>query len=518
MAIIPVDSCGELGLLQDIYSQELAPNAWSLAKNFRFREGHAEKMGGRLSVYGTPSITPHHLTNFLSVQGNQWVYAGLEKIYAVDSNYVHSNITRQNAGVDVNYTGTLDDKWNGGVLSGIVVLNNGVDDPQFWAGTGRAANLTNWPVDTKCKILRVYRNYLIAMNLTVGASQFPHLFRWSDVAAPGTLPASWDVNDPTNEAGAYDLADDQTELVDGLGLGEQFIAYKRSGYYAVQYIGAPFIFRFQKLDSLFGGALAANCVTEFPGGHFVLGPGDVYVHQAGPPSSVIDARNRKWLFKQLDGTSRERAFTVANPAANELLVCFPQTGDTYCTLALVWNWKYNTWGVTELPNILHACPGAVDFTAGALWSNVNGSWEESQLTWDQNLSLLAKTVTLFASPNDTRIYAEDVGTLFDTTAYESYVQRDNIRFDKPDSVKLLRQVRPLIEGPVGSGIEIYIASAYDQMASPQWFGPFPFIIGVDQKIDCHVIGRMLGVKFVSSGSFPWRLKRYDLDIQEIGMY
>jgi len=515
---IPVDNCGELGLALDIYPQELAPNGWSAAKNFRFRDGFAEKFSGEAAVYGTPVVQPYHLTNFLSTAGYMWVYAGLQKIYAVDTSFVHSNITRQTSGSDVNYTGTAKDKWNGGVLSGVVILNNGVDYPQYWPGSGLMQALPNWPVNTYAKIMRPFRNYLVALNVTKNGNNYPHLIKWSHHADPGTVPTVWDVADATKDAGEYDLADDQTELVDGLGLGDQFIAYKRSGYYSVQYIGTPFIFRFQKISGLYGGALAVNCVTEFPGGHFVLGPGDVYVHQGGAPQSVIDAKNRKWLFKQLDSDNRVLSFVTQSPLANELWICFPQQGDSFCTLALVFNWKYNTWGIRELPYVTHAAQGSVNYQPGKLWTDMIGTWESAQLSWDQNLSQLSIQNTMLASPSKGKLYAVETTSQFDGTDFQSYVERKHLRFEKPDTVKLLKQVRPLIEGPLGSTINIYVSSSYDQTADPVQHGPFPFIIGQNQKIDCHVTGRMLGVRFEATGSFPWRLKRYDVDVTEIGEY
>lgn len=514
MPIISVDECGKIGLVRDAYSQELVPNAWTNAKNFRFREGYAEKVLGHTAVYSTVQVPIHHLLNVLLANGSTWVYSGLQRIYAVDPNFIHTDITRESG----EYTGGVTNKWTGGVLSGIVILNNGVDVPQFWPGTGKCQDLTAWPEGTLCKVLRPFRNYLIALNVTKGANKYPHLIKWSHAADPGTVPSTWDQTDTTKEAGEYDLADEETELVDGLTLGEQFIAYKRSGFYSVQYIGAPFIFRFQKISSLFGGALAANCVTSFPAGHFVLGPGDVYVHQGTAPESVIDTKNRKWLFRQLDGDNQARAFTTISPVSNELWVCFPQVGDEYCTLALVWNWKENTWGVRELPEVLHAASGSVNFVQGQTWSSINSEWDAQEAGWDQNVNSSSIVNTLMGGPNLSNLMAIDLGTRFDSAAFDSYVERDNIRFDDPRTVKLLKQVRPLIEGPFGNTINVYVGTSYDQTASPVWEGPFPFRIGIDQYIDCHVTGRMLGVRFQAEGDFTWRLKRYDVEVEVLGMF
>ena len=40
------------------------------------------------------------------------------------------------------------------------------------------------------------------------------------------------------------------------------------------------------------GLIGPNCVVAFPGGHFCVGQGDVYVPEGGPPRSVIDVRMR----------------------------------------------------------------------------------------------------------------------------------------------------------------------------------------------------------------------------------
>jgi hypothetical protein len=236
------------------------------------------------------------------------------------------------------------------------------------------------------------------------------------------------------------------------------------------------------------------------------------------PESVIDGRNRKWLFRQLDSGSQTRAFTCANPVANELWVCFPELNQEFCTLALVWNWKYNTWGVRELPGVFHGTAGSIDYTPANTWDTYTQQWFGLGLTWQQNLTTLPTTAAMLASPQNSKFYSIEVGTTFDGENYESYILRENMRFDRPNTVKFLRQVRPLVEGPTGASIDIYIAAGYDQTADPTWYGPYPFRIGVDQKIDCTITGRMFGFKFAATNDFPWRLKRYDLDIEEIGLF
>ena len=47
MPIIPVDGCGDIGVMRDGYSHDLPNNAWSRAQNVRFRDGYAERFAAR---------------------------------------------------------------------------------------------------------------------------------------------------------------------------------------------------------------------------------------------------------------------------------------------------------------------------------------------------------------------------------------------------------------------------------------------------------------------------------------
>ena len=136
MTIARIDNCG-VGLNSDLTPEELGSGVWSAVENMRFRNGYAEKFKGSKQAFTTPVITPYFLTPYTTTTKRYWVYAGLTAIYA-DDGTTQTNITGTAP------TGAIDDRWTGGSLNGVLVLNNGKDVPVFWGGTGTAATLTGW--------------------------------------------------------------------------------------------------------------------------------------------------------------------------------------------------------------------------------------------------------------------------------------------------------------------------------------------------------------------------------------
>ena len=513
--LVKIDNAGQYGIAADAFASELPNNAWSGGRNIRFRNGYAEKFSGQNAIYDPPTVTPYGLFPLSTATGRFWIYAGLAKLYAV-SNATHTNITRQTAGVDVDYAATADTRWNGGVLSGIAILNNGVDDPQYWAGDvgTKAAALTAWPANTKCAVIRTFKNYLVALNITKAGTNYPYMVKWSHPADPGALPVSWDQTDATKDAGEYDLSDDPGRIIDGLALGDTFIVYKEGAYYSMQYIGPPYIFRFQKISD-YGGALAANCVAAFPGGHLVFGQGDVFVHSGGAPTSILTGAMRKWLYSNLDSQYYGRSFVVSNQANSEIWICFPETGKTSCNLALVWNWKDNTVTVRDLPDATAGASGVIDYSLSDSWASDTETWDADATPWNFNEYTQAAERLMLASTG-TKIYLADASKTFAGSNFTAYMQREGMAFDAPEVVKLVKGLRPRFDAPVGTTINVYLGGAMDMATGTTWSGPYPYTVGTTYKVDGFASGRYIAVKFESTGAVSWRLKSYDIDIDQQG--
>ena len=313
---------GDGGLASDIDGMDAADKLWTNGQNVRFENGYLRPFDGHSSLYDPPSVRPYGVFPLRTTTSNLWAYMGLAKAYAVNNGGTHFNITRTTP----DYTATADTKWTGGALTSYLIFNNVNDIPQSWNGdTGTlAAILANWDRSWLCAAIRPLRIYLVAVNITKTATNYPVMVKWSHAADPGALPNSWAEADATKDAGEQDIGDSNGSLVDLVPLGDLGIIYATDSYHSMQYIGGTYVWRFSKISGN-AGAISQNCAVQYPGGHVVLTSGDVISHAGGAPQSIINARMRKNLFNSIDVTNYRRSFVVHNELRSEIWICIPES-------------------------------------------------------------------------------------------------------------------------------------------------------------------------------------------------
>ena len=500
---LTLDNLGEFGILRDGLPHELPDNAWSGGANVRFREGYAEKFQGHSAAFGDSLIAPYGVAPLQVGANRYWLEAGLTKIYSVNNAGVHTDISNGT------YTATADTPWTITNLSGIAVLNNGVDQPQSWAGTGSCANLANWIPALRAKSVRAYRNFLVAINVSKdsGATWLPHMIKWSTSADPGTVPSTWDETNPAADAGEADLADHPSELVDAMVMGDSLIVYGEGAYWAVQDVGGIQVLRAQLLSPDMG-MLAQNCGASTPVGHVVFGQGDVFLHSGGAPETILTSRARRWLFSNLDNTYFARSFVVANPLANEVWICFPEIAQTACTKALVWNWKSNTLGTRDLPGITAGSNGVVDSDLADPWDADGESWSADTGLWNQ--SQTTQTATRLVLAGDGLLLADSTST-FSGSPMTATLERTGLSFGAPEQVKLVRGVRPIFEGSIGGQVTVQVGASMEPQTLPTWSAPVTFTLGETISADTFAAGRFIALRISSTSAVNWRLKRVLLE-------
>jgi hypothetical protein len=516
MTIVTVPLAGQYGVIKDQPPHELPINAWSDSANIRFREGGAERFRGEKKLFETPAVIPYWLQQYNQGGKRWWIHAGLAALYADDGVSARSNITPASPP-----TGTVDDRWTGGVLNGVMVANNGKDIPISWGGSGLMTNLTAWPATTRVASLRPYKNVLVGLDVTknVGTTnnRFPHMVKWSDTAVPGSLPSSYDETDLTRLAGELDLAEEPSLMVDQLTLGDANIIYKEASMWSMVPTGdTANVFRFQRLPGEVG-ALARGCIANTPRGHVVLTPGDVILHAGQGPKSIITSLMRRWLFNNIDGPNRKRTFVTVNPASNEVWVCFPELGAEQCTMAAVWNWEDNHWSIRTLNNVTYAATGQLDYTITSTWAANGDMWQDASSAWNQDELSPAQSrlLTCGASP---LIVGVDVSATFNGSTYTSRLERKGLHYDKPDQVKLIKAVYPRIDAAVGTQVQIQVGGTMDIEAAVNWSDPVTYTVGSSYKADAFASGRFLAIRYQSLDNQPWRIRSQDHDIQMMGGY
>jgi hypothetical protein len=371
MGVIKLANFGAPGFVKDVAEYDSVPEAWNEVKNIRFTSIGAQTIPGHQSVLSPGEVQPLWLRVFPPIDRPIWVYGGLQKLYAFDGS--HNDITRLSG----NYNGEVDQRWQGEVFQGIGIFNNVLDIPQAWlsfdAGV-KLVDLANWPSTLRCRALRSFKNFLIAMYMIEGGNERPYRVRWSHPADPGTIPSSWAINDPTKDSGEFDIADTDDYIVDGMRLGDLFMVYKQKTVYSMQFIGGNFIF---SEDAVLAsrGLLWRDCVQSFSGGHFVAGIDDLYIHsgQRGSDRSIVEAQLRNWIFNQIDASNFFNCYTVKYVRQNEYWFCFPEAGETYPTIAVIWNSITGGIGIRDIPKSPFIYPGPVDVSGGSpkIWGDSN---------------------------------------------------------------------------------------------------------------------------------------------------
>lgn len=420
---------------------------------------------------------------------------------------------------DVNYS-TQPNQITSTLLSGIPIINPGnlTDPPQQWNLSigSRMKVLDNWPANTFCKSMRAYKNYLVALNVTKSGQNFPFMVKWSAPADPGAVPITWDPSDATQDAGEYDLAESNGQIIDGLPLRDMFMIYKEDSIWRMTPSGNNFIFNFQKVLGT-SGALNRNCIVELDGFHFVLTGSDVIVHDGQTPTSILDKLARRALFQDFDVASTASAFVVKNPFLNEVFVCYASVGNQIPNKALVWNYVDRTVSYRDLPGIHHANYGTVDASLGDTWAADGDPWNSDLTLWN-GPDFTPNTTRVLMASDDPALYLLDTSATFNGVKPTWYLERVGLSLGSDESRKLIRGIRPRITGNVGETVIVEVGGSDDPYISPTYTQAMTYTIGQTLSCDCFVDARYPAVRFSSGTAYFSRVDSYDIDVVKTGGY
>jgi len=530
MVRVPINNVGAIGVIRDTDQPEhaLPPNAFSSATNIRFQDNKAIKFTGHSAVFGTPTVAPEWAIAIPTSTSLHWLYASLTAVYDLDGS-THTDITRSSGA----YTAEISKRWNGGLLGGIPIINNGVDVPQAWltiAPTTKLTDLANWPSGVTAKVVKPFKQFLIALGIekSSGASEFPHMVKWSHPADPGSVPSSWDETDATRDAGELDLTDVGSGLIrDGLALGDTFIIYKDGSTWGMQFIGGTSIFRTFKIFET-TGILAQDCVAALPlgKGHFVATGDDLLVHDGQRAESVVDRKWRKYLSTNIDTDNFSRSYCITNYAQKEMWFCFPETGNTIPTLALTMSLVDGSIGVRDITAFSYIAQGPIDAASvGASWDSDTETWAEDSTIWGGQLYPPFVRKLLACDATNTKLYELDTTNQKDGSNITANLTRTGLaisgidRSGKPTidftQRKLFNRIWPRM---IGGPVNIRMGHQETPQDTVTWTTASVFTPGTDEFIDPSTppAGRLLAVEFATTGNVSWELEGYDIEIELLG--
>ena len=505
-----IADCGQ-GVNYDLMPQELPPGVWTDAKNMRFSKGFAERIGGIYDQFSAPAVTPYWLHFYETATTGFWVHAGLAAVY-VDDGTTRTDITGTAP------TGAIDDRWTGGVIGGVFVCNNGPDVPMYWAGNtaSNLATLTGWDANWRCKSLRVFKQFLFALNVTKSGTNYPHMVKWSAAAAPGTVPTSWDSSDETLEAREIEVAETSDPVIDGFQQGDSFIVCKERSMYRLTFIDGALVFASQRLPSA-TGMLARGCSAPTPLGTVILAAGDVVIFDGQSTASIADGQVKEYIFNSMDPNNYERSFVASNPIRQETLVCFPSIGSATCDKAMVWDWQTRKWGERDLPAVTYGATGLInDPNATTTWAAASGTWATDERAWYAE-TLASNQTRLMLARTDPAISAYDFGGTDDGAEIQSYLERVAISTGE-DGVFLWKDVWLNVDAPTGTVISVSLGSSMYPNQAPIMRSPVTFTVGQSHKVNVMCSGRYAALRLSHAGPEKWKIRSLAIGVQPAGRF
>jgi hypothetical protein len=446
----------------------------------------------------------------------------LTKAFVYDG-AVHTDITRL-AG---NYTGTLTREWNGTILGGIPVLNNGIDVPQYWssysAGTDLIA-LLNWPATYRAKVLRAFGSQLVAFNITKAGVPYPHNVLFSHSADPGTLPSSWDAADPTKDTGENSLPDVESGIIlDAMMLRGVMYIGKENAIWRMRSIGGRFLFAFDTYLET-AGVIASRCMTNVGilGQQTLWTQDDILLHNGSGQESILTKRWKRELFSQIDSTNYGNCFSFDNARQQEVWFCYPTPGATQPNRALVWNYSTKERLFTTVDIDFRNQAAAIVPTSDATtWEDLSDTWEEDQVQWESN----ERRRVIVCATDVTKFKSLDQGLSNDGSAYTSTLQRTGLSivgrkrtgewivdFKK---VKTFKRVWLKISG---GPVTVRIGSQMLVDGTVTWQAPVVFNPGTDLYVDTVLTGRAMAIEISATDSVAWTLMGYKVELNVGGNF
>lgn len=558
MSRIPIDNLGSVGLIRDVFNQDVSPAGWTDMRNARMGPYGAEKFLGHVRSLGTTTTGWTQNPTWLFWAQNPgttgyWIGCGTTKVYvrSTASPWTETDISRVAA-----YGATEALKWNGGRFGKWFILNNGVDVPQVWQGgpfsSGTALVNMNtlgaspWDATHRAAVMKPFGNFLVGLNITKGATNYPQLIKWSHPGDVSTFPATWDPTDTTKDAGEYSILDMAGLPLNQLRLRDLNLIYTTDQVWRMAYVGGNDIFGFAPLFNTHG-ILAEKYVAGFRKDteyHLAMSGDDLYLHNGQAPQSIITPRLRRWFFQQIDPTYYARGFIIANPRFSEVWVCIPESGAEQPTLALVWNWETGGIGFRDLlketsqsdtrtgpssqgtPSIAQ---GFMDDTGTETWDSDTDSWDSDTSQWNQGATNPAMPLLLMQDRSaGKRTFLLDYSSGFDTASIPFYLERTSLALSGTDRngnpvsdtelLKTLTELWPRIESSEGLVLTINVGTQLTPDGAVTWSQDYTYTVGTDIYTPVYQTSRYISVRFSNTSTTAFRIMGYALNITANGYF
>jgi len=320
-----------------------------------------------------------------------------------------------------------------------------------------AAAIVNAPTNNKALLVTSER-----ILFALGASGNPRKVAWSDQEDNTSWTAAGD-----NQAGDYELATPGT-LLAGKRVKGINLLFTDVDVHTAQYIGAPFVYGFEKAGSGCGlisaqavAAIDTAAVWMSKSGFWIY---DGYVKPL--PSDVSD-----YVFSNMNLNQSSKVYAVHNSQFGEIWWYYPSNASNENDSYVTYNYREQHWNI-----------GLLGRTAGT----------------DSGVF----TNPLMVSA-DSYIYDHEVGFAYDSASV--YAESGPVQIGNGDNIMSVRQVVP-DEQTLGEAVVSFKTRNYPTGAQST-FGPY----SAANPTDVRFSGRQVNVKVTGAVLADWRIGVMRLD-------
>ena len=520
METFDVNGLAAGGISTDRLPWTLPPNFLTQGVNFRtFAEFLASSGGANLWSTAPVNFFPALPFHVGSTSGDYWLIMGRDAIYAFDGGtWTDVSSVEGYANILVNQ----ELLWTACMLGGIPVVSNPQAQPEYWSPQQISQVMqplmfdpgNTWnDLQYGAQIFRSHRNFLFALNLVEGNDLLHDSYRWSHPADINGLPVTWDETDPAYLAGKAALGGDGGRIIDGLSLRDAFCMYSERSIDVLDYTADEFVWRRRNLSST-TGLMSKQSIIEIKGTHFLLTPGDIVSNDGNSIKSIAHDRIRKKINTSVDINNYDRCYAVRNNKYKEIWFCVPEPGETYPTLAFIYNWKDDSFSIRDLDRDVaisnygsQSSPIVTwdDLLDSQIWANQNNPWGSS------GNSPLDDTI-VGADPVNGSLYLMDPDEA--NNLYTTTLERTDLNLTGDGNVTTLTRAYPRI---IGDGEVRMTFGSQDYPGGPvRWGAPIEFVPDDTRKLDFRTTGVLHCWKLRSTDGRNFRFSGMALEYQMAG--
>ncbi len=549
MHLIRIEDFGNSALNVDVQPTLLEPGEWSSMSNIDTESGDIRSAWGETIVEASPPCEPLYTYRFEGLNSSWLIISDGAGVFASDGGAwqditptalagigetwqdFHDEVTTwadlESAGTtwgDLNEASDSPLPFAGRVtyttFLGILVVTPSQGSPSYWPSeAGRMSPLPGWDYNgwTASQVI-AYGNFLVALEFDDGTVTGPQ-FRvaWSDAAAEGEVPQSWDFADPTTLAGSVQLRDTSGVLTVAELWHNDLIIYKADSVYRMYLRNDSLVMGFERLISDHG-CDSWRGVARLGDVHFFADAGDIRVFNGQTTQSITDRRIKERLAIAIDNDSRDMTAVVPHPDREQIWVGVVPAGSTTFDSVLIFNLQDNSWTPKEYPALVSMCTGhlSTDDSVGRTWQELHDdgiTWEAWDDSWGAS----------FYNPSERGITMSTASAIFQTDKsntdhmgnpkYCTAERQGFLLADMPQKVTV-KQIFPEMEG--NATVQIQIGAAWTPGQTVHWTAPQDFRVGIDRKLNVRVTGQPTAFRVTSHQDASWRLGGLSLVYSEAG--